>query len=228
MNRNLMFWLAVLLLFLGGTSLWAGYALWKKGGFGGRAGSSGDPLAGADANRKLTEFEFWERSGRKFRSEELEGEVWVANFFFTTCPSICLQENQVFARLAREFGPKGVKFVSISVDPNDTPSVLSEYADRLGADEEDWLFLTGDYAYTKRVAEDIFQVPLEFERGIHAEEFITVDRQGRLKRSNGWNDEEGLEDLRLLLDQLLAQSAETEPAPAEENAPAEEETASRG
>jgi len=77
----------------------------------------------------LSRFELIERSGETIKSEALLGQPYVVSFFFSTCPSICVQQNQKLKELQDQFEGQGVRFVAISVDPEtDTPERLREYA----------------------------------------------------------------------------------------------------
>lgn len=155
----------------------------------------------------LTEFELTERSGRKFRSADLAGQVHVVDFFFTSCPTACPLQSKKVQELEREFGPQGVRFVSISCDPDrDTPEKLREYADRYQADPQQWLFLTGEFDYIRRVAAEIYSAPLA-KMG-HVEELILVDKWGKVRDRFKWNDAARFGELRDALKKLLA---ETEP-----------------
>lgn len=76
-----------------------------------------------------------------------DGKPVMAQFIFTTCPSICPVMAAVFATVREELGPdrKNLRMVSITIDPeHDTPEVLGEYAKLFDADEE-WIFLTGSF-----------------------------------------------------------------------------------
>ncbi len=93
----------------------------------------------------LSPFKFTERSGREVSQAELADDVWIASFIFTRCPTSCPRVSEAIGKL--QSGPlKGsnVKFVSFSVDPDfDTPEVLKKYGEKVGADPQRWLFLTG-------------------------------------------------------------------------------------
>jgi protein SCO1/2 len=101
------------------------------------------------------------------------GKVTIVDFFFTECPSICPMLTSQMARLQKEFESAGLKdkiqLLSISVKPaSDTPGVLREYAQRLGADTNNWTFLTG-------LAEDIY--PLA-QKGFFLTAFPSDSAQG--------------------------------------------------
>jgi len=162
----------------------------------------------------LTEYQLLERSGETFDSKSLEGKVHVTSFFFSRCPNVCLLQNQEVAKVAAEFGPKDVQFISITCDPDhDTPTVLRTYAARLGADEENWLFLTGDLGYIKRVGNEIYRLP--FEQQAHSEKLVAVDKWGNIRGAFHFNDPAQMKQLDALLPELLAETEE----PLIDNAP---------
>jgi protein SCO1/2 len=178
------------------------------------SGSSGPIYDHGDwQNTKLLEeFTLTERSGELFHSKDMQGQVWVVNFFFANCPGYCTQQSTRVGELAKEWGPKGVAFVSITVDPEqDTPAVLREYAHKFHADPEQWLFLTGDLLHIRRIGVEIFQHATD--RQAHSEQLILVDRWGNLRGSFSWKDYEELQAMKNKLDELLA---ETEPPKLEE------------
>ena len=133
----------------------------------------------------LSRFELIERSGETLSSEDLKGSPYVVSFFFSTCPSICVQQNQKLKELQKEFKDEPVRFVAISVDPEtDTPEVLREYAARFGADKEQWLFLTGELKYIRRIGSEIFRQPVD--QKFHTERFALVDAEGEIEGFYSW------------------------------------------
>jgi cytochrome oxidase Cu insertion factor (SCO1/SenC/PrrC family) len=98
-------------------------------------------------------------------------------------------------------------FLSITCDPDiDTPERLSEYANRLEADPQQWLFLTGRLIYIRRVAGELFSVALD--KQTHTERLIVCDKWGNTRGSFLWNKLDEVTQLKLLVDKLLT---ETEP-----------------
>jgi len=195
MNKLLVFWIAILLLFLGGIVLWVAVSPGEQ-----------SPRSGqeevTDYGPPLEHFELTQSTGEPFDSRDLEGEVWIANFFYANCPSICLRENIAVQELNHEFGHRGVKFVSITVDPaNDTPSRLREYAARFNADPEEWKFLTGEFDYIKRVGEDIFKMAVR--PGVHTERLIVVDRSGEIRGAFHFQNPVEMKELRSTVNELL-------------------------
>jgi protein SCO1 len=144
--------------------------------------------AGSEAEW-LTAFELIERSGESMTSEDLLGQPYVVSFFFSLCPSICVQQNEKVQILAEKFAGQPVRFVSISCDPEvDRPEVLAEYADKFNADKQQWLFFTGEMNYIRRVGSEMFSLPVM--RRFHAEKFVLVDSAGKLHAYYTWTDPE--------------------------------------
>lgn len=150
----------------------------------------------------LSRFELIERSGEKVSSEDLKGAPYVVSFFFSTCPSICVQQNQKIQELQKKFKDRGVKFVAISVDPEtDTPEVLRDYAARFGADPDQWLFLTGDLNYIRRIGGEIFRQPVN--KQFHTERFVLVDAEGKIDGFYNWPEPKQFEKLQQRIEELI-------------------------
>ncbi len=159
-----------------------------------------------DSDPPLEEFTLTERSGREFDSASMNGKVWIASFFFTSCPGDCLTLNRRIAELHEELAASEVTFVSISCDPaTDTPEVMSKYADHFKADPDRWLFLTGDLAYVVRVANDVFNVAVATKT--HTDRMILVDRDGRNVGTYRATVDAEMAGLRRNLDKLLTVNA---------------------
>lgn len=157
----------------------------------------------------MTDFELTERNGQTIRSEDLKGEPYVVSFFFSTCPSICIQQNQKVQELQSEFAGTNVRFVSISVDPEtDTPEALREYAARFNADAEKWLFMTGDLLYIRRVGAEVFR--LAVDEKFHTEKFVLVDREGAIVGYYSWPEAKQYEKLKADIRKMI-----NDPDPAE-------------
>lgn len=177
--------------------------------------------------RWIKEFTLTERSGATFNSTDMRGKVWVTSFFFASCPSSCVKQNQLVKSLHDEFGPQGVTFVSITCDPvNDTPERLREYARKFQADDQQWQFLTGDMAYIRRVGGERFSLPVNQQT--HADRFVVVDKWGENRASFNWHDEKQVLELKQLLPKLLEEQEPpqaAEPEPAKRVEPAEDDDA---
>ena len=107
----------------------------------------------------VPDFSLTTQQGEPLTLSDMKGKIWVADFIFTNCPTICPAMTQEMARLQSEFVADPVYFVSFSVDPErDTSNVLSRYATAYGADERRWHFLTGDKTHIYQLAEEGFSL----------------------------------------------------------------------
>ena len=151
------------------------------------------------------DFSLVERSGRPVSAGDLRGRVWVADFIYTRCQDSCPLQSRAMAALQADLEAHGdLRSVSITVDPlTDSPAVLSEYADRYGADPERWLFLTGELREIRRIVQDGFRLSAAPVDGqtldpvlFHSARFVLVDRNGEIRGYYDSNDPRALERLR--------------------------------
>jgi protein SCO1/2 len=134
---------------------------------------------------QIPDFSLTERSGRTVSLGDLRGKVWVADFFYTTCPGPCPMMTSRLKEIHDQTrGLVDVRLVSISTDPaKDTLDVLGRYAERFGADEK-WLFLTGDKAEIYELANKGFKLSVTDEGGTatepitHSTKLALVDKNG--------------------------------------------------
>lgn len=135
----------------------------------------------------LPAFSLTDQHGNPFGSRELTGKVWVANFIFTRCPTICPLVTQKMQRIQKRSRNLGEAFhlVSFSVDPEyDKPEVLAEYARKHRASPRMWRFLTGAYDAIKGTVTDGFKISMGREGKdvtdpgavFHGTHFVLVDR----------------------------------------------------
>ena len=113
----------------------------------------------------------------------MAGKIWIADFIFTNCPTICPAMTQDMARLQSEFVADPVYFVSFSVDPErDTADILSRYAKAYGADDKRWHFLTGDKAHIYQLAEQGFSLAAGHKGSeiLHSPRFVLVKADGNI------------------------------------------------
>ncbi len=96
-------------------------------------------------NRKVPEFSFTNQEGETITNDTYKGKVYVVEFFFTTCPSICPIMNQKMLTLQNEFfGNPEFGIASISITPEiDTQKILKDYAKNNGITHKNWHLLTG-------------------------------------------------------------------------------------
>jgi protein SCO1/2 len=94
---------------------------------------------------KVPDFEFIDQEGQTITNKTYEGKVYVVEFFFSTCPSICPLMNQKMLTIQDSFfGNPEFGIASISITPEiDTPDILKEYAKKNGITHKNWHLLTG-------------------------------------------------------------------------------------
>lgn len=139
----------------------------------------------------MPEFELTTEQGTPLRSGDLAGEVVVANFVFTSCPTVCPLLTAHMARLQERLaGSPGVRLLSFSVDPkNDTPEVLKAYGEKYGQDPARWTFLTGDLSAITKAVEKGFKIGIQGAGDpdatafdiVHGEHFVLVDTDGAIR-----------------------------------------------
>lgn len=152
-----------------------------------KSGTTSEPttsLSELAAEQQLPDFSLTDQRGAPFGLSDLHDKVWVADFIFTSCATICPPMTVQMASLQDEFAAEEVHFVSFSVDPErDTPEVLFRYADDYGADSTRWAFLTGQKEAIYQLAHEGFNLA-SGHRGseiLHSTRFVLVDRNQQLR-----------------------------------------------
>lgn len=145
-------------------------------------------------------FRFINQDSVGVTDQDLSGNVYVAEFFFTTCPNICPMMNQNMKKVYEKFkGLEGVQIVSHTCDPDtDHPTRLKRYADSLGVDTRQWMFLTGrkDSLYQMARTSYLLDDPANNlqrieDQFMHTQFFALVDRNGRVRKIyDGLKDKE--------------------------------------
>lgn len=177
--------------------------------------------------RKVPEFEFINQEGKKITNKFYDGKVYVVEFFFSTCPSICPIMNQKMLTIQNEFfGNPEFGIASISITPEiDTPEILKEYAKNNGITHRNWHLLTGKsedvvYALAKQGFKLYAGRGAEEHGGFeHSGYFALVDKNGFIRsrkdengniiiyynalQDNGFPDQikELKEDIKILLNE---------------------------
>jgi len=137
---------------------------------------------------KVPTFEFTNQDRKLISNSFYDGKVYVVEFFFTTCPTICPKMTKSMLEIQNEFYPN-VDFgiASFSINPNhDTPQILKEYAKSHGATMKNWNFLTGSQDKIYELANTGFTlyagVDSNAEGGFeHSGMFALVDKQGNIR-----------------------------------------------
>src|SRR5262245_10941981 len=176
-------------------------------------GASRETLASfTGLNTKAPDFVLLNQDGNRFDSTTLRGKVVVLNFIFTTCTDVCPLFTANFAQLQRTLKNQqadNLFLVSITTDPEvDSPKVLKSYAQRYGADFQNWAFLTGSEAQLKQVWKGFDVRVIKKGRGLvqHTSLTTLIDRQGN-RRFDYFGEKWQLKDLQRDTSALLEEKA---------------------
>jgi len=144
--------------------------------------------SGLEKLGKVPTFELTDQNGKKVTNKDYEGKVYVVEFFFSKCTTICPKMNLNMLQLQEaNYGNLDFGIASITIDPeNDTAAALKVHADQLGVKHPNWHFLTGDSEYIMNLARKGFniyagkndQVQDGFE---HSGLFALIDKEGNIR-----------------------------------------------
>jgi protein SCO1/2 len=165
------------------------FGIWAVNEMGNRL--SGPDLAFIEKSGKtatVPAFSFTDQNGKTITNKDYEGKVYVVEFFFTTCPSICPIMTESMKKVQDEFlGNPKVGIASFSIDPaHDTPQVLKEYAQNKGITKLQWHLLTGEKEEIFKLANEGFNLYVgdasEVEGGFeHSGFFALIDQNGKIR-----------------------------------------------
>ncbi|PRY04944.1 protein SCO1/2 [Pontibacter ummariensis] len=167
--------------------------------------------AGDTVFHQVPDFQLTSQKGETFTAEDLSGKIYVADFFFATCPGICKKMSSQLVRVQEAFeNYPEVKIVSITVNPeHDSVEVLQNYAAQYGAKEDKWYFLTGERDSIYQLAKKGFYLPVQQVEGqqdfIHSEKFMLVDKDRNVRGIYEGTDPADVDrlvtEIRVLLDE---------------------------
>jgi protein SCO1/2 len=158
------------------------------------------------------QFQFTAQDGTAVSTADFKGKIWVANFIFTRCTGPCPLMTSRMAQLnqALQGKTKDVEIVSITVDPEyDTPQVLKQYGEQVGASPDRWKFLTGPKDQIDSVVMKGFLQALSKEPSgapIHSTRFVLVDRDGWMRGFLDGSDPEVAQKLLMDIGDLLREA----------------------
>ncbi|GGW59590.1 protein SCO1/2 [Winogradskyella epiphytica] len=141
-------------------------------------------------------FSFTNQHGETITNEDYAGKVYVVEFFFTTCPTICPIMNRNLVEVQNkfsEFEDFGVAAFTISPE-TDTPEVLKAYADNYGISHPNWNLLTGDEAAIYKLANEGFNLYTAKNENVeggfeHSGNFALIDKEGYIRsRKDGFGN----------------------------------------
>lgn len=161
---------------------------------------------------EIRAFQLVNQLGDTISNKDFEDKIYLIDFFFTSCPSICPKVTKQMLRLYDHVNEyDDVLLVSTSIDPvRDTPEILKKYADNMNIDHGKWLFLTGDkdeimdlanedYFVTALVAPD---VPGGFD---HSGKIILLDKSSRIRGFCEGTESKSVSGMMKMIDQLRSE-----------------------
>jgi len=157
-------------------------------------------------------FSFTNQYGETVTEKIVEGKIYVTDFFFTSCPTICPVMKKEMNKVYKEFkGNPELMILSHTIDPeHDTPQVLNTFAKDLGVEGNQWQFLTGPkeniYAIGQKSYLSAAQEDKTAEGGfLHSGAFILIDKEKHIRGMYDGTTDEGtqklMKDIRILLDE---------------------------
>ena len=139
-------------------------------------------------NRKVPDFSFTNQYGKTITNTDFEGKVYVIEFFFTTCPTICPRMNRNLIQIQNEFkGFDDFGVASFTINPDyDAPEVLKAYADKYGVSNPNWHLMTGDKEAIYKLSNEGFYIYAsanpDVEGGFeHSGNFALIDKNGFIR-----------------------------------------------
>ena len=164
-------------------------------------------IAHVKEGHTIGDFSFTNQLGNQITQEDTKGKIYVADFFFTTCGGICPKMTKQLKRLQDEFSTDpNFLILSHTVNPSiDTVEVMKKYAERFGANDKQWWFLTGSKEELYLMARKSYLVvpdpeDLTYDHGgesdfIHTENFVLIDPDKRIRGMYDGTDPNAVSEL---------------------------------
>lgn len=150
----------------------------------------------------IPDFKFVNQYGDTITQNSLKGDIYVADFFFTTCPSICPIMHRNMLNVYNEFkSVPDFKIISHTIDPkHDSVAVMKKYADKLGISGNSWWLLQGNKEQTYELGQKNYLVAVKQDDGtpggyVHQGWFVLVDKQRRIRGYYDGTDEKQVSKL---------------------------------
>lgn len=170
-------------------------------------------------DHQVADFAFFNQDSVLITNDSFKGQIYVSDFFFTSCPTICPKMKKQMLRVYDKYekSPE-VAILSHTIDPShDNVQVLNEYAEALGVESSKWHFVTGDEDTIYELGEKSYMVTAGADEEapggyIHSGAFLLVDDLGRIRGVYDGTMEEQvdllLDDMDVLLNELSAKNAQ--------------------
>lgn len=137
---------------------------------------------------QIPAFRFLNQDSTWISEKDMVGKIYIADFFFTSCPTICPKMKTQLLRIYDRYSTNDiVRILSHSIDPAyDTPKVLNEYAKKLQVKSPKWNMLTGDKSIIYRLGEKSYMVTAQEDKNeaggfVHSGAFILVDKNRHVR-----------------------------------------------
>lgn len=145
-------------------------------------------IPNGESFRKVPAFSFINQNGKTITNKDYEGKVYVIEFFFTTCPTICPRMNRNLIQIQKEFEEfEDFGVASFTINPqHDTSEVLKAYADQYGVTNPNWHLMTGDKDAIYKLSNEGFYIYAaandDVEGGFeHSGNFALIDKNGFIR-----------------------------------------------
>lgn len=153
----------------------------------------------------ITPFFFIDQNNNKLTENEVKGKIYVTDFFFTTCQSICPVMSTELERVYKQFSSRNdFLIISHTVDPEtDSVKQLKEYAKLHGVNDNKWLFVTGEKKHLYEIARNAYLLNAEQGDGgpddfIHTQNFALIDKERHIR--GFYDGTDSIEVNRLIVD----------------------------
>ena len=159
----------------------------------------------------IPDWEFINQNGKTVSSKDYKGSIYIAEFFFTNCPTICPKMTVNMHALQEKTKDLDVQFVSYTVDPKrDTSATLKNYQQTYGINDENWNMLTGEQYKIYELGVNGYLVPNQEDAlapggFLHSEMFMLIDKLGRIRGyydgTNPKNMDKIVHDIKILINE---------------------------
>ncbi|CAA0193587.1 SCO family protein [Tenacibaculum maritimum] len=153
-------------------------------------------------NHTIADFKLVNQNGKIITNKNYDGKIYIADFFFTRCPSICVLMADNMMKLQEYYkNDEDIMFLSHSVTPViDSVSVLRAYANRKGVIDGKWNVTTGSKKHIYALARKSYFAVLDEGEGdeddfIHTENFVLIDKERRIRGSYDGTDEKNIQKI---------------------------------
>ena len=158
----------------------------------------------------ISDFKLVDQDSSWVTNDTFKDQVYISDFFFTSCPTICPKMKQQMLRVYEQIENNDqVAILSHTIDPaHDTVAVLKDFSEKLGINNEKWKFVTGDQDYIYELGETSYMVMADQDPNapggfIHSGAFLLVDKERRIRGVYDGTVEEQVDILINDIDKLL-------------------------